>query len=433
MWKYCPRGPGTIEGLIVTRQRMRKKPSRIENATFRIGRKDIFHLAHPFLLAMLILHPSEAICQPVRGSSVTAAQREEAQRLLMNEQMQVIKSWRKTEEAIAYLGGAGQLRERFKNKLSPGGKIYFLACSGNFAEALKLLDKLPQRDTGSGLYLRAVCLDGMQKHLDAVASFSKAKAKVGKTFNPGFRFYLHNSTAQIAIGQRAEAAKNLKEVAEKSSDALKYSSTKFLVANSVVKRLYYLMELDGKFKEAFDGYLDLYGNAKNQMQIEEPQAIDDSIKARAAKWLREHPTTPPGDKVQVCKYLTTKAKAQLAVKETEKAKSTLLEAVKLRIPTNADMTFEFLNGQYSALTKAREVAGSILLSLDVKINDYKAACKHCRAMFLTDPANEMKESLTCVSMKDIAEVLTPNDAKLHSEQTERQLDFRMLKNLAERN
>ncbi len=49
-------------------------------------------------------------------------------------------------------------RGEYMQLLSPGGRVYFLACRHDFAEALAELKKFPKNDTGSALYVKGFCL-----------------------------------------------------------------------------------------------------------------------------------------------------------------------------------------------------------------------------------------------------------------------------------
>ncbi|MCC7527770.1 MAG: hypothetical protein IT342_04570 [Candidatus Melainabacteria bacterium] len=347
----------------------------------------------------------------------------------VNQKIQMLEKWAKSEEGLAYsifIGKAQNTDFKYKymQKLSPGGKIYFLTCRQDYNEALKLLDKLPKRDTGSGLYLRAKCLDGQHKRLDAIAIYAKAKAKLAKEFNPGFRFYLHTAAAQAAAGQDVEALKSLKIAVQKSDDADKYASSKTSVARSVLSRLSYLQEKKGKHKEAFENYLNMFGEAKSQFHLDEPIEVDSNIKSRAVKWLTEHPR-PPSEKdpLALCKYLTTAAKARLALGDVSKAKDILTKAIELREPAVNDTPRELTDDPFSPLAKARDIASSLLIRLDIKDKDYKAACKHIRATFVTDPARDDQKLLTCISMRDVGEVVTQHDRDLHSPIGEERLDM----------
>lgn len=363
---------------------------------------------------------------------LTPAQRAELTKKIqeeLNHKIQLLDKWTKSEEGLAYATVIGNaqftnFKNKYMQKLSPGGKIYFLACRKDYNEALKLLDKFAKRDTGSGLYLRAKCLDGQGKRLDAIANYSKAKAKIGKDFNPGFRFYLHYSAAQAAAGQDVEALKNLKIAIQKSDDAEKYASTKSYVARSVYSRVSYLQEKKGKYKEAFENYLNMFGEAKTQFHLDEPIEVDGNVKSRAGKWLTEHPTPPSSkDLLALCKYLTTAAKAHLAMGDENKAKDTLAKAIELRDPAIGEMPRELTDNPFSPLAKARDIASSLLIRLDIKAQDYKSACKHIRATFVTDPAKDDQKLLTCVSMRDVSEIVTQSDRDLHSTAGEERLDL----------
>jgi tetratricopeptide (TPR) repeat protein len=383
---------------------------------------------------ILMLSISIVITSPQANAQdrLTPTQRAELTKKIqeeLNHKLQLLDKWTRSEEGLAYSTVIGKpqfsdFKNKYMQKLSPGGKIYFLACRKDYSEALKLLDKFPKRDTGSGLYLRAKCLDGQGKRLDAIANYSKAKAKIGRDFNPGFRFYLHYSAAQAAAGQDVEALKNLKIAVQKSDDADKYASTKSYVARSVFSRLSYLQEKRGKYKEAFENYLNMFGEAKAQFHLDEPIEVDGSIKTRAGKWLADHPTPPAAkDPLALCKYLTTAAKAHLAMGDEKKAKESLSKAIELRDPAIGDTPRELTDDPFSPLAKARDVASSLLIRLDIKAQDYKSACKHIRATFVTDPAKDDQKLLTCISMRDISELVTQRDRDLHSVTGEERLDL----------
>ncbi len=403
---------------------VRDKNSADKNHVLRAGRS-----AWMLTFAVLIaFSPSQTNAQ----DRLTPEQRVELNKRIQeeaNQKLQQLEKWTKSEEGLAYSITAGkdhasEFKNRFMQKLSPGGKIYFLACRHDYGEALKLLDKFPKRDTGSGLYLRAKCLDGEHKRLDAIAAYAKAKAKIGKDFNPGFRFYMHYSAAQSAAAQDVEALKNLKSAVQRADEASKYSSTKEEVARSVFVRLAYLQEKKGKHKEAFDNYVSLLGDAKTQFHLDEPIEIDGSIKSRAGKWLAEHPTPKPAkDALALCKYLTTAAKAHLAQGNAMKAKDVLVKAIELRDPAIDNMPRELTDNPQSPLNKARDIASSLLIRLDIKDNDYKSACKHIRAIFVTDPARDDQMLLTSISIRDIDELVTQRDRDLHSPLAEERLDF----------
>ncbi len=404
-------------------------PARNKNSARRIHSSLAGRSAFVFLLLVPIIISSQ---QSNAQDRLTPSQRAELTKKIqeeLNHKLQLLDKWTKSEEGLAYSTVIGKaqftdFKNKYMQKLSPGGKIYFLACRKDYNEALKLLEKFPKRDTGSGLYLRAKCLDGQGKRLDAIANYSKAKEKIGKDFNPGFRFYLHYSTSQAAAGQDVEALKNLKIAVQKSDDADKYASTKSYVARSVFSRLSYLQEKRGKYKEAFENYLSMFGEAQAQFHLDEPIEVDGNIKSRAGKWLAEHPTPPAAkDPLALCKYLTTVAKAHLAMGDEKKAKDSLSKAIELKDPAIGDTPRELTDDPFSPLAKARDVASSLLIRLDIKAQDYKSACKHIRATFVTDPAKDDQKLLTCISMRDISELVTQHDRNLHSVTAEERLDL----------
>jgi len=347
---------------------------------------------------------------------------------LLKQRRHRFEQWAKTEEGLAYTNegtkGNSPAKSRYLAKLSQGGKIYFLTCRQDYGEALKLLDVFAKRDTGSGMYLRAKCLDGMHKRLEAISAFAKAKAKIGKDFSPGSRFYLHFSAAQAAAGQDLEAIRNLKLAIEKSDTAEQYSSSRSEIVTSALKRLYYLEEKKGKYQSAFDHYLSLRGTDRSQFTLDAPITANGAIKVKAEKWLKENATSPKtNDPLVQCKYFTTAAKAYLAMANTSKAKDCLAAAVGLKEPGMSNLPAELTDDPLSPFRQAHEAASNLLITLDLKDNDYKSACKHIRSTFVTDPAREDQNNLTCLSMKDISSLVTERDKALHSSTAEERLDF----------
>lgn len=378
-------------------------------------------------LIMLSLPASQSLAQN-RLSSVQQAQlnvqlKEEVAKVIAEQ-----KRWMLSKEGLAYAtftddANHPELKNQYLQQLSDGGKIYFLTCRQDFAQALKLLDKSPKRETGSALYLRAKCLDGQHKRLDAITIYEKASKKIGKGFAPGFRFYLHFAAAQAAVGKDVEALKNLKIAAERSADAERFSSTKAAVAQAVLKRVGYLQEKHGKYKEAFENYLSLFEDADSQFRLEEPIQVDASVKSRAGKWLKEHLAPPTGaDTLNLCKYLITAAKAHLAQGDAKQANALLERAVALREKPPSDIPNELVESFSTPLAQARVVASSILCRLDIRDKDYKTACKHIRAAFVTDPAQDDKKTLQCISMADVSDLVTKKDRDLHSSTAEQLLD-----------
>lgn len=378
-------------------------------------------------LTMVSLTASQSLAQ----QRLTSAQQTQLNIQLKEEVAKDIaerKRWMQSKEGLAYatfMGGANhpEFKTQYMQQLSDGGKIYFLTCRQDFAEALKFLDKSPKRETGSALYLRAKCLDGQHKRLDAINIYEKASKKIGKGFAPGFRFYLHFAAAQAAVGKDVEALKNLKAVTEKSADAERFSSTKAAVAQSILKRVGYLQEKHGKYKEAFENYLSLFEDADSQFRLEEPIQVDASVKSRAGKWLKEHLAPPAGaDTPNLSKYLITAAKAHLAQGDEKQAKALLERAVALR-EKPSEIPNELVEGFSTPLAQARIVASSILCRLDIRDKDNKSACKHIRAAFVTDPAQDDKKMLQCISMADASDLVTKKDRDLHSSTAEQLLDM----------
>lgn len=104
----------------------------------------------------------------------------------------------------------------YMQKLSPGGRIFFLTNRKDFAEALAALEKFPKKGTGSALYVKAVCLDGLKKHSEAVKCFADAESKIDLVFHPGPKFFLQYATALFHAKQYSRSSTYL-DIAEKMS------------------------------------------------------------------------------------------------------------------------------------------------------------------------------------------------------------------------
>lgn len=132
----------------------------------------------------------------------------------------------------------------YMRKLSPGGRVFFLANRKDFAEALVELEKLPKKDTGSALYAKAVCLDGLKRYSEAVQCFADAQSKIDLIFQPGPKFYIHYATALFHARQYAKAMKYL-DIAESmgKQSAAKGNKEPMPVTDTVFRRKAILREL----------------------------------------------------------------------------------------------------------------------------------------------------------------------------------------------
>ena len=107
-------------------------------------------------------------------------------------------------------------KQQYMQNLSPGGRIFFLTNRKDFAEALVELGKFSKKNTGSALYVKAVCLDGLKKHAEAVKCFAEAESKIDLVFNPGPKFFLQYATALFHAKQYARSIAYL-DIAEEMS------------------------------------------------------------------------------------------------------------------------------------------------------------------------------------------------------------------------
>ncbi len=312
--------------------------------------------------------------------------------------------------------------------LSPGGRAYFLANRRDFAKALSELERLPKGETGSSLYVKAFCLDGLGKHGEAVKAYSQAKSKIDLVFNPGAKFFFHYAAALMAVGRSAECLEILNLASVKCSDAGVYLRRPKVMSDTVARRKLAVAEKSGKYKEAIDGYLKLLFAKSAQFRLREPMKADAETQTRATLWLKNHALPPSqSKKEESAMFLLDAGKAYLALGKTESARQCLEKAaaieplVRYRIPTE---TARCESG--TPLGKLREQAKLSLARLYYGQKDFPKCCVQLRTMFLVDPLVDSTFWLCSISMRDVPQLVQQKDVDLHSMTVEHLLDERLL-------
>ncbi len=309
--------------------------------------------------------------------------------------------------------------------LSPGGKVYFLACRHDFAEALAELKKLPKNDTGSALYVKAFCLENLGKHQEAIAAFTAAKAKIDLVFHPGFRFYLQSSRAFLKAGNEKESFKDLKTANEKILDNTPDDQSAGIIMHMIDRRKILMGELKGKYREACEGYLFTFNFRGDQFHLKDSIVADAATKQKAAEWLKGNANVPPGaSDVETARFLLTQGKAYLAVANVVAAKSSLEKASALEMSdpplTQAERQIMDESGP---LRKVKDQARVLLVKLFYREKNYQKCCVYLRKLYARDPLAELDNSCNIIAMRDVPQLVQQKDLALHSVDFENRLDF----------
>lgn len=313
----------------------------------------------------------------------------------------------------------------YMKQLSPGGKVYFLACRHDFTEALAALKKLPKNDTGSALYVKAFCLENLGKHQEAVAAFTAAKAKIDLVFHPGFRFYLQSSRAFLKAGNEKESFKDLKTANEKILDNTPDDQSAGIIMHMIDRRKILMGELKGKYREACEGYLFTFNFRGDQFRLKDSIVADAATKRKAAEWLKGNINVPAGaSDVETARFLLTQGKAYIAVANLAAAKSSLEKASALEMfdPPLTQAERQIMD-ETGPLRKVKDQARVLLVKLYYKEKNYQKCCVYLRKLYSRDPQTELDSSCNIIAMRDVPQLVQKKDVDLHSVDFENRLDF----------
>jgi hypothetical protein len=318
----------------------------------------------------------------------------------------------------------GNYKSEYMKQLSPGGKVYFLACRHDYAEALEALKKLPKTDTGSALYVKAFCLVNLGKNKEAAAAFAAAKSKIGKDFNPGFRFYLQSSRAALLTGDDKGSLKDLKSARAKASENALDTAIPGRLSPLLDRRTIYVYEYKGKYKEAFEGYLSMFNIRGDQFNLQGPIAADPVTRKKAAAWLKNN-SLPPKDSsdVETAKFFLTQGKAYLAVGNINAAKTSLDKASEVctrDLPLISSQ--RVVAAEKGKLRGLNDQARIILVKLCYLDKNYQKGCYYLRRLFAKDPKNEVEQVGNIITMTDVPQLVQEKDMKLHTREFENVLD-----------
>lgn len=323
-------------------------------------------------------------------------------------------------------------KSEYMKRLSPGGKVYFLACRRDYKEALALLAKLPKNNTGSALYVKAFCLEGLDRHAEALKCYRAAKAamRVGSAgsaygFNPGFRFYFQSAAAAINAGAEKDCMEDLDVIEEKSLQRSPNSNYPRYVRAEIKKRRICMVEKKGLYKEAFEKYLALFSETGDQFKLNQPLTGDAQSKARAAAWLQANPKRPQGaaaEKLGI--YLVTAGKANLTMGNIGAATTILTESAAIQMP---HLLWTSGGDDPRVLRMIKDESRKLLVKIYFKQKNYPVCCRYIREIFNDEPFEAMKTRYNTISMYDVPQLVTEQDMKEHDELLEADLDLKDFK------
>ena len=338
-------------------------------------------------------------------------------------------------------------RGEYLKKLSAGGKACFLVNRRDYQEALSMLETCPAKDSGSGEYVRAMCLEGLEKHKESVAAFERARAKIGSTFNPSAVFYLQFATPYYRLGDYDNSLKYLELARTKETKPLiPLPKAESALSFAVARRSLVVQEKKGQAKESFDKYVAIFGSAQGQLHLNDPITASPEVVARAKAWLAKNKAPADAHPVEQAKFYLTTGKAYIAAGDLNAAKAALAKASEMIIPDlvihdkrvgdvslagdrfgapSKDKKPDVKDNMvvsHNALVKINDQASVLLVRLYVKEKNYAEACKYLRKTFANDPAENFLMSCNVIHFKDVPELVTQQDLALHSNEVEQRLE-----------
>lgn len=313
-------------------------------------------------------------------------------------------------------------KSKYLLKLSPGGRIFFLTNRKDFAEALSELKRFDRQNTGSALYVKALCLDGLKKHAEAVQCFAAAQSKIDLVFHPGAKFYLQYATALMHAGDFSAALHNLDIVDQMcKSGAEKGTKNQYENSGSVRKRKAAIYEMQGRYKEALTEYVLLCGNNASHFKLDSAMKTAPLLQEDVTKWLQENRTVPSESAFQQSEYLMMKGKAYVLLGQADEAKLWLAKALSIfedeKIIKTLKPKLQERVSQYEYQTKC------MLVRVDYELGNFKECCKTMRTIAGKGLTNEFDNYFTTMSMADVPQLVKQKDVVLHSINLEQELDF----------
>lgn len=310
----------------------------------------------------------------------------------------------------------------YLRRLSPGGRILFLANRKDFREALSELNRFDRQDTGSALYVKAMCLDGLKKHAEAVQCFAAARAKIDLVFHPGPKFYLQYATALMHAQDFSAALKNLDAAEQRSEQgANKGTRSEYEISGSVRKRKAAIYEMQGRYKEALSEYVFLCGNNASHFKLNSPMKTAPLGIEHVTKWLKENRTVPTQSVLLQSEYFMMKGKAHMQLGQADEAKAWLKKALSIfeneKVINSLQPRFRRRISQHEYATRC------MLVRVDYELGNFQDCCRTMRSIAGKGLTNEFDNYFTTISMADVPQLVWQKDVELHSVDLEQELDF----------
>ncbi len=318
-------------------------------------------------------------------------------------------------------------KKKYLQMLSPGGKAYFLANRRTYDSALVELEKLPGPQSGSRLYVKAFCLQGLGRCKEAVQVYVQAKAKTGLVFNPGSKFFFHMAAAQLQTGDWDGCLKSLETASHKSAQSQRYQRSAKIIRDTAARRKFTVMEKRGQYKEAFEGYLQLFPEQERGL-LTKPLTGDTMVESEATLWLKNYENqAPPKEKEKRANFFLKAGAAHLRLGNLNSAIRSFEQVISIEPYVRNRIETETARVEVgTVLGKCRDAAKGNLVRIYFSQKKFSKCCSQIRSMFLINPLVDPQFWLCSISMDDVPELVRQEDVNLHSMTVEHLLDERLL-------
>lgn len=337
-----------------------------------------------------------------------------------------------------------KIKRHYISRLSPGGKALLLANRRDYEESLKQLKLCRRQNSASADYIRGFCLEGLERHQEAVAAYKRALAGVNLTFNPSSMFYLHVAIPFFETGDYQSCLKYL-AIAQKKAHEENLGKSKPRVSVAFVAPRIRALTLEklGKKKEAFEAYVTFFGKWHHYAQLDQLTSASPKAKENAKKWLAANKSPRSSTPEDQAEFLLRSGKALLVEGNISEGKRALLKVIATGKPPVAiyDRRFKkqpiYLEwlvkggaasqanaffGLRDPLVRMKDSAGVLLIQNYIKDGNYSDACTAMRDRLLLQPGNQRQIVTHAIRMKDVPEVVLQGDTDLHSEEVELHLE-----------
>jgi tetratricopeptide (TPR) repeat protein len=337
-----------------------------------------------------------------------------------------------------------KIKREYMRKLSSGGKALLLANRRDCEESLKQLNLCRRNDSPSADYIRGFCLEGLDRHQEAIAAYKRALAKVSLTFNPSSMFYLHAALPFFESGDYHSCLKYLAIAQKKAREENVGKTNPRLSVAFVSARVRALaQERMGQKKDAFESYVSFFGRWHHYAQLDQLLSPSPAAKVNAKNWLAANKLPPSAKPEEQAEFYLRSGRALLIGGNLSQARKALLKVLATGKPPLAvyDRRFKkqpiYLEwlvkggaasqanaffGLRDPFVRMKDAAGVLLIQTYLKDGNYTDACIAMRDRLLLQPENQRQIVTHAIRMKDVPEVVLQGDVDLHSEEVEQHLE-----------